>query len=44
MIYGDFNASEKEILESLLTEEEKDLLESLLSRMLAKASEWMDNH
>ena len=27
-----------------LTEEEKDLLESLLSRMLAKASEWMDNH
>ena len=27
-----------------LTEEEKDLLESLLSRMLAKASDWMENH
>ena len=27
-----------------LTQEEKDLLESLLSRMLAKASEWIDNH
>ena len=27
-----------------LSEEEKDLLEDLLSRMLAKASAWMDNH
>ena len=27
-----------------LTETEKDLLEDLLSRMLSKASEWMDNH
>ena len=27
-----------------LTEDEKDLLESLLSRMLAKASDWMENH
>ena len=27
-----------------LTEEEKTLLEDLLSRMLKKASDWMDNH
>ena len=27
-----------------LTEEEKELLENLLSRMLAKASDWMENH
>ena len=27
-----------------LTEDEKDLLESLLSRMLAKAADWMENH
>ena len=27
-----------------LNEEEKDLLEDLLSRMLAKASAWVDNH
>ena len=27
-----------------LTEAEKELLEILLSRMLTKASEWMDNH
>ena len=27
-----------------LTEEEKELLESLLSRMLAKAADWMENH
>ncbi len=27
-----------------LTEEERDLLENLLTRMLAKASEWLDNH
>ena len=27
-----------------LTEEEKELLERLLSRMLAKAADWMENH
>ncbi len=27
-----------------LSEEEKNLLENLLSRMLTKASDWMDNH
>ena len=27
-----------------LTEEEKELLENLLSRMLTKASDWLDNH
>ena len=27
-----------------LSDEEKRLLEDLLSRMLTKASEWMDNH
>lgn len=27
-----------------LTEEEKNLLESLLSRTLAKASDWLENH
>ena len=27
-----------------LTEEEKELLESLLSRMLVKASDWIENH
>ena len=27
-----------------ITEEEKDHLESLLTRMLAKAADWMDNH
>lgn len=27
-----------------MTEEEKELLENLLKHMLAKASDWMDNH
>ena len=31
-------------LTSDMTEEEKDLLEELLSRMLTKASDWMNNH
>ena len=34
----------KSCLTADMTEQETELLENLLQRMLAKASDWMDNH